>query len=70
MSKKKISEKASNIYEMLQQYQAVNGFYPSIRELAEIFDLSDFTVRYHLQKLQDAKYINRVQNKSRAYEIL
>ncbi|MCM1289098.1 MAG: transcriptional repressor LexA [Corallococcus sp.] len=64
---KKGDEKLNCIYNYLQQFIDDNGFPPSVREIAEKFDIkSTSTVHYYLEKLKASGLIAHSQNKKRA----
>jgi len=64
---KKGDEKLNSIYLYLQQFIDDNGFPPSVREIAEKFDIkSTSTVHYYLEKLKAKGLIAHSQNKKRA----
>lgn len=64
---KKGDEKLNSIYNYLQQFIDENGFPPSVREIAETFNIkSTSTVHYYLEKLKASGLIAHSQNKKRA----
>ncbi len=69
---KKIYEgtKADEVYEMLQEYHKINGYFPSQREISDELFIPLTTVQYYLTKLEKQKSIRRIKGKSRVYEIL
>ena len=64
---KKGDEKLTSIYNYLQQFIDDNGYPPSVREIAEKFNIkSTSTVHYYLEKLKASGMIAHTQNKKRA----
>jgi len=59
------------ILHFIQEYQHINGYPPSIREIGEAIDVdSTSQVNYYLRDLERAKYIQRDRNTSRAIRLL
>lgn len=68
----KISSRQKSIIEFIKQYQANNGYSPTVREIAKGVGLaSSSTVHSHLERLEQYGYIRRGDPKSpRAIEII
>ena len=81
MKKKKLSERQRFILEYIRYYVNDHGYAPSIREIksaveaeglvrAESGNTSTSVVDYNLKALEEAGYIRRDRNKSRAIELV
>src|SRR5438105_7792076 len=81
MKKKKLSERQRYILEYIREFVGDHGYAPSIREIksaveaqglvrAESGNTSTSVVDYNLKALEEAGYIRRDRNKSRAIELV
>lgn len=81
MKKKKLSERQRFILEYIREFVGDHGYAPSIREIksaveaeglvrAESGNTSTSVVDYNLKALEEAGYIRRDRNKSRAIEMV
>lgn len=65
-----LNEKHRRILAFIDEYTTENGFPPSIREIQEAADLSSTSVvKYHLERLEEAGYLNREANVSRGLRL-
>ena len=64
-----LTEKQQNVYESIMQYQCVNGYAPTIREICKMVGVAS-TVYAHLKILEEKGYIARKMDASRAIAIL
>ncbi|HOE69913.1 MAG TPA: transcriptional repressor LexA [Brevefilum sp.] len=66
-----LSERHKKILKFLKQFQAENGYPPSIREIGENTDISSTSVvNYYLKQLEEMQYIERENNVSRGIRLL
>ena len=64
-------EKQQNVYESIMQYQRVNGYAPTIREICKMVGVASTSSVYaHLKILEEKGYIARKLDASRAIAIL
>src|SRR6266487_401966 len=81
MKKKKLSERQRFILDYIREFVGDHGYAPSIREIksaveaqglvrAESGNTSTSVVDYNLKALEEAGYIRRDRNKSRAIEMV
>src|SRR4051794_6922906 len=81
MKKKKLSERQRFILEYIREFVRDHGYAPSIREIKSAVEMaglvrtasgntSTSVVDYNLRALEDAGYIRRDRNKSRAIELV
>ncbi len=71
MSNVKLSDKQQEILDFLKKNILEKGYPPSVREICEAVDLrSTSSVHAHLETLEKKGYIRRVNNNSRAIEIV
>ena len=62
-----LTEKQQNVYESIMQYQRVNGYAPTIREICKMVGVASTSSVYaHLKILEDKGYIARKMDASRA----
>ena len=67
---RKTKEYSSQVLKAIARYFINHGYYPSIRELVEMTELSSTsTVNYHLRKLEGEGMIRREANRARAYSL-
>lgn len=60
-----------NVYESIMQYQRVNGYAPTIREICKMVGVASTSSVYaHLKILEEKGYIARKMDASRAIAIL
>lgn len=68
---KPVHPTAGRIYDVIERYQAENGFNPSIREIMAITGVkSTSNVSYHLRGLERAGWLGRSQGFSRCRPLL
>ena len=66
-----LTEKQQNVYESIVQYQKVNGFAPTIREICKMVGVASTSSVYaHLKILEEKGYIARKMECPRAIAIL
>ena len=66
-----LTEKQQNVYESIMQYQRVNGYAPTIREICKMVGVASTSSVYaHLKILEEKGYIARKMDASRAIAIL
>ena len=66
-----LTKRQSQLLDYLRKTIAVNGYAPSLEEMAAHFDLSSGgTVHKHLKALEEKGFIRRQWNRSRAIEIV
>ena len=66
-----LTEKQQNVYESIMQYQRVNGYAPTIREICKMVGVASTSSVYaHLKILEEKGYITRKMDASRAIAIL
>lgn len=66
-----LTEKQQNVYESILQYQRVNGYAPTIREICKMVGVASTSSVYaHLKILEEKGYIARKMDASRAIAIL
>ena len=66
-----LTEKQQNVYESIMQYQRVNGYAPTIREICRMVGVASTSSVYaHLKILEEKGYIARKMDSSRAIAIL
>ena len=66
-----MTEKQQNVYESIMQYQRVNGYAPTIREICKMVGVASTSSVYaHLKILEEKGYIARKMDASRAIAIL
>ena len=66
-----LTEKQQNVYESIMQYQRVNGYAPTIREICMMVGVASTSSVYaHLKILEEKGYIARKMDSSRAIAIL
>jgi repressor LexA len=73
MARKKagLGERHKKILKFLEQFQAENGYPPSIREIGENTNISSTSVvNYYLNQLEEMKYIERESNVSRGIRLV
>lgn len=71
IDRKPLTEKQQNVYECIMQYQNVNGFAPTVRELCRMAGLkSTSSVAAHLNVLEEKGYIARKTECPRAIAVL
>lgn len=73
MARKKagLGERHKRILKFLEQFQADNGYPPSIREIGENTNISSTSVvNYYLNQLEEMNYIERESNVSRGIRLL
>lgn len=62
-----LTEKQQNVYESIMQYQRVNGYAPTIREICKMVGVASTSSVYaHLKILEEKGYIARKMDASRA----
>ena len=62
-----LTEKQQNVYESIMQYQRVNGYAPTIREICKMVGVASTSSVYaHLKILEEKGYIARKLDASRA----
>ena len=55
-----LTEKQQNVYESIMQYQCVNGYAPTIREICKMVGVASTSSVYaHLKILEKQKNINK-----------
>ena len=68
---KGLTERQKRIMEVLESFQAQNGYPPSIREICDEADISSTSVvNYYLEQLEDKGYIERDRRVSRGVRLL
>lgn len=71
LSKDTISPAQRRIYEFIKERTSLNGFPPSVREIAQQFGFkSPSTVQHHLKSLESAGILRRYPSKPRALTLL
>jgi len=73
MARKKagLGERHKKILKFLEQFQAENGYPPSIREIGENTNISSTSVvNYYLNQLEEMKFIERESNVSRGIRLV
>ena len=73
MARKKagLGERHKNILKFLEDFQAENGYPPSIREIGENTNISSTSVvNYYLNQLEEMNYIERESNVSRGIRLI
>lgn len=59
-----------NIFEFLKRFIDTNQYSPTVREICrELGIKSTSTVAYHLRKLEEDGYIEKLKNKNRGFKI-
>lgn len=62
-----LTEKQQSVYESIMQYQRVNGYAPTIREICKMVGVASTSSVYaHLKILEEKGYIARKMDASRA----
>ena len=55
-----LTEKQQNVYESIMQYQRVNGYAPTIREICKMVGVASTSSVYaHLKILEEKGYVHR-----------
>ncbi|GHV01453.1 LexA repressor [Clostridia bacterium] len=67
----RVQDKLIELYEFIKQYHQENGYPPSVREICKTLNISSTaTAFYYLNKLSDYGLIRKVDNQSRAIEVI
>ncbi len=68
--KTKLTDRQEEILQFIQQYQQINGYPPTLREIGKKFGIvSTFGVKRHLEALTKKGYLNILSNASRGISI-
>jgi len=55
------------VFDYIKEFSVVNGYSPTLQEIQEKFNLKSIsTAHYHVKKLQDAGYLEKVEGRSRS----
>ena len=66
-----LTKRQNDVLNVIKKFMATNGYPPTVREIAEIMNLSSpATIQVHLEKLEEKGYIKKHGNMNRTIELL
>lgn len=65
-----LTEKQEEVLRAMLHFRDLEGYFPSLRELAEIFECSLGNIQSHLEHIENKCWIARIKGTQRAFKIL
>lgn len=66
-----LTDRQQQILDTIKKYIAKNGYPPTVREIGSILNLSSpATIHFHLNRLENKRYIKKNKTKNRSLELL